>query len=638
MNKRLLNLLLALIMLAVLVPTALAAPTAQEAGQDYVVVADDWLSKLADKYLGNPMAYPAIVEYTNQKHAEDASYAEITDPDLIEVGWKIYIPSAEEATEFIAVAVPPSEPKALTLGGGAGDPESIDPQGAVDTTDYAFANMQFVGLVIQDEVTKEMVKAMATSWDISEDGTEYTFHLMEKVPWVRYNPDTDAVEQVMDENGNPRYVTAHDFVYGFTRALDPEVAAPTGYILAPFVVGGEAFAYEGGSAEDLGLEAVDDYTFKIKAPEKVAFLLGIYGVVCGKAVPQWAIEESGDVWTEPENANVYGPFVLKEWVHDGSLTFVKNPFWPGSEGVQQAGIDEITFLLIDADAALREYEAGKIDTAYVPSDEIARIRADPTLSAELTTIADLCTQAWDFNLNKPPLDNVHIRRAFSYAVDRKTLVEDVLGGGQVVGKGYTPPGVYLSPTEDAGFVGIQFDPAKAQEELALGLEELGLASVDELPAVTVEFGTSTELKNVAQALQVMWRDTLGIEVALAEIDNAVYWAKQREDAGQIARGGWCPDYNDASNYLLDTFRSDSPYNGGGFANEEFDRLVDEAQVLDDAAKRLELYTRAEELLLVEDPGTMVLYYPANNSVTQPYLQRTFAPTRVNAYWKWTITD
>jgi len=103
MSKKLLNLLLVIMMLAVLVPTALAAPPAQE-GQDYIVVADDWLSKLADKYLGNPIAYPAIVNYTNRKSDEDASYARIDDPNLIEVGWKIYIPSAEEAARVLGGA------------------------------------------------------------------------------------------------------------------------------------------------------------------------------------------------------------------------------------------------------------------------------------------------------------------------------------------------------------------------------------------------------------------------------------------------------------------------------------------------------------------------------------------------------
>jgi phosphate transport system substrate-binding protein len=104
MSKKLMNLLLVVVMLAVLVPTALAAPPVQGGGQDYVVVADDWLSKLADKYLGNPLAYPAIVEYTNKKNAEDSSYAKITNPDLIEVGWKVYIPSAEEAAAALAAA------------------------------------------------------------------------------------------------------------------------------------------------------------------------------------------------------------------------------------------------------------------------------------------------------------------------------------------------------------------------------------------------------------------------------------------------------------------------------------------------------------------------------------------------------
>jgi ABC-type glycerol-3-phosphate transport system substrate-binding protein len=110
MSKRLLNLLVIISVLAIAAPVVVAAPPAQEAGQDYVVVADDWLSKLADKYLGNPMAYPAIVEYTNQKHAGDDSYAEITDPDLIEVGWKIYIPSAEEAATLVAEAPPAPAP------------------------------------------------------------------------------------------------------------------------------------------------------------------------------------------------------------------------------------------------------------------------------------------------------------------------------------------------------------------------------------------------------------------------------------------------------------------------------------------------------------------------------------------------
>jgi oligopeptide transport system substrate-binding protein len=637
MNKKLLNLLLAVTMLAVLVPTALAAPTAQ--GQDYVVVADDWLSKLADKYLGNPMAYPAIVEYTNQKHAEDASYAEITDPDLIEVGWKIYIPSAEEASGFVAAAIPPTEPKAIVVQLGANDPRSIDPQQAIDSRDWTLLAQLFPSLVIMDAETYEIKPGMAKSWEISEDGLVYTFHLIEGVPWVRYNPDTGAVEQVQDENGDVRYVTAQDFVYGFLRALDPETGSPAAYILAPYIVGGSEFNSGEGSREDVAVEAVDDYTFQVTAPEKIGYALGIYSIINAHATPQWAIEESGEAWTEPESINVFGPFALKEWVHESEMTFVKNPFWPGSEGVQQAKLDEITFRFIDEVVGLREYEAGNLHVTLVPGDQIERVRVDSELGSQLKIVPWVCTQAWGFHTQKPPFDNVHIRRAFNYAVDRETLVKDVLAGGEIPAPFFTPSSIALAPSAtDIGDLGIRFDSDKAQEELKLGLEELGLSSVDELPSITVEFGTSAILSAVAQALQAMWLETLGVRVELSQIDNTVYWAKQEEDAGQVFRAGWCPDYNDANNYLRDVYRSDSIYNYGKWNNPEYDTLVDEARVETNPAKRLELYTKAEQILNVEDAGTMTLYYPVRAQLTQPNVKRTYALSGTEYFWDWDIVE
>ncbi len=112
MTKRLFNALIIVSMLAVLVPVAAAAPPAQAKGQDYIIVKDDWLSKLADKYLGNQLSYPAIVGLTNDKAAKDSSYAKIADANKIEVGWKIYIPSAEEATAFMATSQPAAAPAA----------------------------------------------------------------------------------------------------------------------------------------------------------------------------------------------------------------------------------------------------------------------------------------------------------------------------------------------------------------------------------------------------------------------------------------------------------------------------------------------------------------------------------------------
>jgi oligopeptide transport system substrate-binding protein len=480
---------------------------------------------------------------------------------------------------------------------------------------------------------------MAASYDVSEDGTVYTFHLLEDVPWVRYNPDSGEVEQIMDADGNPRYVTAGDFVFGWTRALDPATASPGAYMLAPYIVGAAAFNAGEGSAEDLGFQALDDYTLEVTSPEAVGYALGIYGLGLARPVPAWALEESGDVWTEPENIATYGPFALKDWTHEESITFVKNPFWPGSVGVGQAKLDELTIRFMDNPVQLREYEAGNMDAIFAPISELDRLRADSTLSAELSIVPGLCSQAWGFHTKKAPFDNVHIRRAFTFAVDRQTLVDYVTKGGEIPARWYTPPSISMAPTlEDNPDLGVEYNPELAQEKLALGLEEMGLDAADDLPAITVVFGNTETLSLTAQALQVMWEETLGVRVELSGLDTTTYWSTLEEDAGQIFRAGWCPDYNDANNYLRDVMRSDSIYNYGRWENDEFDQLVDEARLLTDPDERRALYAEAEQLMVVEEAATMPLYWPITATLTKPHVSRTYSTTGFEAYWKWDITE
>ncbi len=542
----------------------------------------------------------------------------------------------EAPTEASAV---PSELKAITVQEGANDPRSIDPQRAIDTRDWLLLAQLFPSLTVLNLETQETMPGMAESWEVSEDGLVYTFHLLKEVPWVRYNPDTGAVEQVMDENGQTRYVTAPDFVYGYLRALDPETGSPAAYMLAPYVAGAADFNGGSGSRDEVGIKAVDDYTFQVTTPEKVGFTLVIYSIINARATPAWAIEESGDAWTEPENINTYGPFALKEWAHESHMTFVKNPFWLGSEGISQPALNEITFRFVDEAVGLQEYEAGTYDVTEVPPDQIVRVQVDATLGPELKIVPGTCSQVWGFNTTKPPFDNVHIRRAFNYAIDRETLVKDVLAGGQVPAPFFTPPSIAMAPSgTDIGDLGISFDPDKAKEELELGLKDLGLSSVEELPSITAEFGTSPELSAVSQALQAMWQETLGIQVELSQIDNTVYWSKQEEDSGQIFRAGWCPDYNDANNYLRDVYRSDSIYNYGKWSNAKYDELVDQARVETDPATRVKLYTEAEQLMCVEDAGIMALYYPVIAQLTRPNIKRTYAASTVENFWEWDIVE
>lgn len=142
-----------------------------------------------------------------------------------------------------------------------------------------------------------------------------------------------------------RAYSTKDVVYDWTRALDPATGATGAYMLAPVIVGGGDV--NAGKAADLNIRALDDVTVEITAPEKVAYALGIYGIITSHLTPEWAIAAAGDAWTEPENINTIGPFALKEWVHDDHVTFIKNPFWPGSAGYKDHQLDEITIRFLD---------------------------------------------------------------------------------------------------------------------------------------------------------------------------------------------------------------------------------------------------------------------------------------------------
>lgn len=530
------------------------------------------------------------------------------------------------------------DPKILVTAQAAGDPRSIDPQQAFDTKDWNLENALFPALNTLDEETREIVAGLAESWEISEDGLVTTFHLLENVPWVRYNADTGEVEQVMDAEGNPRYVTAADVIYGWTRALDPSVGSPAGWMLAPVIVGGVEFNSGEGTADGLGLRAVDDFTLEVTAPEALGYALGIYGIINARPTPQWAIEENAEAWTEPENINTYGPFALKEWVHDDHITYIRNPFWPGSEGYSQALLDELVVRFLDGEVQMREYEAGNLDVLpEVPGGHYDRVSTDPVLSQQLTVFPGMCTEIWSFHTQKPPFDNVHIRRAFTYALDRESLINNVVKGGEIPSRWYTPPSVNFAPTLEANpDLGVVFNPEMAQQELQLGLEEMGLASAADLPPISVTFGNSEALNAIAQTLQIMWQDTLGVTVSLNPMDNTTYWSTMAEDAGQIHRAGWCPDYNDANNYTRDVMYSTGIYNYGRWNSPEFDALVDEARISTDPARRSELYALAEQLMVVDDAAVMPLYWNGTATLTQPYVTRTFAPNNVESYWKWDI--
>lgn len=529
--------------------------------------------------------------------------------------------------------------KVLRTDIGPSDVPTLDPAIATDSSSIQILEVSYIGVTTINETTSGVESGFATDWSkkLNDDGSvTYTFNLLQGVPWARYNPASGAVEALTDENGNVRYVTAQDFVYGWLRTLDPNTAGDYAYVLAPFVVGGSAFNSGAGSAEDVRVRALDDYTLEVVAPEDLAFNTAIYGLWLARPQPRWIIEEAGEFWIEPQNFPAYGPYVVKEWPRGESITLIKNPFWPGTATVPQAQIDEIIFYVIDETVALARYEADELDrTDTVAIADIPRIKADPVLGLEYFEGPQTCTYYYGFSVGIAPMDNLHLRRALSYAIDREDIVENITRGGQRPAPFFSNPALNAAPlAENMPELGVEYDPDKAREELALALEELGLSDPSQLPPITLLFNTSSAHQAIAEAVQAMWADELGVQVELTTQEFSTYLDQRA--TFPIWRGAWCSDYPDAHNFLFDVFHSSSTNNDTGWSNPNFDALVERAARETDLATRIDLYAQAENILIEEEAAIAPVYFYAAVEMTKPYVERTHSITGVERFEKWDL--
>ncbi|MBC8171580.1 MAG: peptide ABC transporter substrate-binding protein [Anaerolineae bacterium] len=519
-----------------------------------------------------------------------------------------------------------------------GDIPSLDPGLSETSSSIEVVNQIFIGLTNQEETDGTMELGIATEMTVSDDGLTYTFKLMDNLPWVRYNAETGAVEQLLDADGNVRLVTAGDVAYGMLRSLNPETASPYSYVLLPYINGAAEYNAGTGAAEDVAITVVDDFTLSITGPEAVAFAPSIFGLWVARAVPQVELDEFGDLWTEAENIATYGPFALKEWAHEESVTLIKNPFWPGSDAIPQPKVDEVVFRLLDPQQQFAEYQAGNMDAIAVPLEEIERTKADAVLSLEYKVGTNPCTYYVGFDNLEAPVDNVHLRRALSFAIDRESIVTNVTRGGQIAAQWFVRPGLNAAPTlETHPDLGVKFDVAKAQEELALALTDLGLASAAELPALSLAYNDSSNHGAIMQAIQQMWTDNLGITVQLSALEPSTYFATISEEAPTIYRAGWCQDYADANNFNFDVFNSASSQNDTGYASPEYDAIVEQARLETDTETRRELYAQAEQMLVVDDAAIIPVYWYTTNQLVKPYVEYTVSVTGNQAYFNWDIS-
>jgi oligopeptide transport system substrate-binding protein len=562
-------------------------------------------------------------------------------------------PQVQIITATPAPVVEEVEMKTITLNMGPGDIPTIDPSLGTDTSSIQIAIETFVGLTRQHEVTNLVEPGMATEWSsvVNADGTEtITFKLRDDITWVRYNGS--EVEQVLDCEGAPRVVNANDFAYGILRTLKPETASQYAYVLGMSMVG--AGDFNGGVTDDpttVGVQVVDDFTISLSFLEQAAYNPAIAGMWIAYAEPSWIIdgddctEARGEKWTETGFFQGYGPYTLKEWVHDSTITLIKNPFWPGTAEIPQPKIEEVTWTMLDQSPSMAEYEAGNIDSVAVPLADMDRVKADPVLSAEYVVAPNFCTYYYGFNTQAPVTNDVRVRRALSQSIDRQSLIDNVLKGGQEPAQWFSRPGLAGAPTmADYPDLGVKYDLEAAKADLQSYLDEEGKTAAE--LDITLMFNTSEGHRKIAEAIQQMWKDALGLEVKLVNQEWAVYLDTIKGAATpQIYRLGWCLDYPDANNFIRENFGPNGSANpftdgvpsGGVFYQNEdfFAGLLEAARELD-PVKRVDLYAALEQTLVYDDAVIAPIYWYTRNTLTKPYLTRTFSTGGHEHIEKWDV--
>ena len=518
--------------------------------------------------------------------------------------------------------------KEINLNHGT-EPPTLDPNLATDTTSTQADFLLFMGLTKLDVDTVQPEPSLATEWSASADGLTWTFKMRKDVYWVHWDPATQKLEK-------KRPVTAHDIVYSVRRVANPETASDYSYV--DYIIKGSEAVNTGESTdlESIGVKAVDDYTVEFTLTQPAGYFPAIAGMWTNYAVPQEPIAQYGDKWTEPGNIWTCGPYVLDVWEHESKQVLKKNTAWFDAKNVS---IEQINFaMVVEESTAMAMYENGELDVTAAPSADLDRIRADATLSKELMVGPVLCTYYYGFNTTKPPLNNAKVRQALSYGIDRQKLIDTVLKAGQQPAETFACPGIFGSPAEDPNFKGLLFDAAKGKALLA----EAGYPDGKGLPEITLMFNTSQGHQRIAEFVQQSWKENLGIEVKLANQEWAVYLKTVNgDDTPQIYRMGWCADYADENNWVLENFHTsgkslNNPKWSGPNA-AEFDRLVETAAAETDPAKRKEYYYKAEELLCVTDAVIAPIYYYTRNTMTKPYVTRTFSKqSGLEEIWAWKV--
>jgi oligopeptide transport system substrate-binding protein len=478
------------------------------------------------------------------------------------------------------------------------DPKTIDPQLNSATDGSTIIHNAFEGLMREDENAK-IIPGTAEKYEISDDGTVYTFHLRDNAKW---------------SDGKP--VVAGDFVYAWNRALNPEVAAEYAYQLF-YIKNGAAYYNQEkigdkvATAEDVGVKAIDDKTLEVTLESPVSYFLSLAAFPTYFPVRQDIIEQNKEKWAlKPDTYVSNGPFKMSQWKEKESITFVKNENYWDAENVKLKTLE--VRLIDDQITYLNAFKSGEIDVIESPPQ--AEI---PTLLDEGTAkiypylgtyfyVINVSDKAKDVDPKAAEaLSNPKFRKALALSIDKQLIVDKVTQGGQVPSTSYVPLGILDSAEKEfkKDYLPSTGDVEKAKKLLA----EAGYPNGEGAPTITLTFNTNEGHQNIAQAVQDMWKTNLGISVELKNEEWAVFQDTRNNFQYSIARHGWIADYNDPMTFL-DMWTTGNGQNNAGYSNKEYDKLIASAKLELDATKRTEMLRKAEDILMEELPILPIYSY------------------------------
>ena len=517
---------------------------------------------------GNAEA-PAQEPAAEAPAAEDSAEAPVVD-DVAEA------PAASGGNKILKVQVGP-------------DPETIDPalNSAVDGGNMLLHAFECLLIVDQDG---KFAPGQAESWETSEDGLTWTFHLREGLKW---------------SDGTP--LTANDFVYSWKRVCDPMVAAPYAETVLSMVAGYEDAI--GGNLDALQVVAQDDLTLVVTLNAPCSYFGSLAAFATLSPVQQGTVEANGDAWaTAPETYVSNGPFYMTEWVPGSHILFSKNPNYWNADAIK---LDGIQFALIeDSNAAYSSYQTGEVLMIKdVPTEEI------PSLEGNADFFVDpiIGTYYISLNLNRDAFKDAKVRQALSLAIDRDYVANTLMQGT------YSPASNFMGPgwidTDGAPFIdkangGAPYiDTADFEGNLEKAkalLEEAGYPNGEGFPAISYTTNDAGYHKVIAEYLQQAWAE-LGIDLQVNIVEWSSFTPMRRNGEYDVARNGWVGDYSDPSN-MLDLLYSTNGNNDGKFSNSEYDAAMDTSRTTLDAAERSEALHTAEDILMAEAGCVPIAYY------------------------------